>query len=162
MEITIRPLQENDAYTSVKWRNDPEVFKYTGNIYDHKITIESELKWIRKVISNHNDYRCAILADGVYVGNIYLTDIDNANAHYHIFIGNKHYWGKGVAKQASRQLLHYAFKQLMLQSVLLRVQKENYDAVKLYKDLGFKVVNSDGIWKTMTINKEVFYMRNAI
>ena len=31
MKVTIRPLVESDAYTSVKWRNDPEVFKYTGN-----------------------------------------------------------------------------------------------------------------------------------
>ena len=27
MKVTIRPLVESDAYTSVKWRNDPEVFK---------------------------------------------------------------------------------------------------------------------------------------
>ena len=159
MDITIRPLQENDAYTSVKWRNDPEVFKYTGNTYDHKISLESELEWIRKVISNHNEYRCAILVDGVYVGNIYLTDIDGVYAHYHIFIGNKKYWGKGVAKQASQQILHYAFDQLMLQSVLLRVQEENYVAIKLYKNLGFKEVNSDGVWKTMIIRKNTFYMR---
>ena len=33
MKVTIRPLVESDAYTSVKWRNDPEVFKYTGNTY---------------------------------------------------------------------------------------------------------------------------------
>jgi len=159
MVVTIRPLQKNDAYTSVKWRNDPEVFKYTGNTYDHKITLESELEWICKVISNQNEYRCAILVDGVYVGNIYLTDIDVVSAHYHIFIGNKNYWGKGVAKRASQLILHYAFDQLMLQSVLLRVQKENDAAVNLYKSLGFKEICSDGTWKTMIIQKEVFSMR---
>lgn len=159
MVVTIRPLQENDAYTSVKWRNDPEVFKYTGNTYDHMITIESELEWIRRVISNQNEYRCAILVDGVYVGNIYLTNIDSISAHYHIFIGNKNYWGRGVAKRASLLILHYAFNQLMLQTVLLRVHKENSAAVKLYKDLGFKEVYSDGTWRTMTIKKEVFCMR---
>ena len=57
MQVTIRPLIEDDAYTSVKWRNDPEVFKYTGNTYAHEITIESELNWIRKVMSNPNEYR---------------------------------------------------------------------------------------------------------
>ena len=30
MYVTIRPLQVEDAYTSVKWRNDTDVFKYTG------------------------------------------------------------------------------------------------------------------------------------
>lgn len=101
MKVTIRPLIEEDAYTSVKWRNDPEVFKYTGNTYKHEIKIENELEWIRKVIAKANDYRCAILVDEVYVGNIYLTDIQDCKAHYHIFIGNRNYWGKGVAKKAS-------------------------------------------------------------
>ena len=75
MNVRIRPLKEQDAYTSVKWRNDPEVFKFTGNIYNHEITIDNELEWIRKVTANPTDYRCAILVDEVYVGNIYLTDI---------------------------------------------------------------------------------------
>lgn len=153
MQVTIRPLQEQDAYTSVKWRNDPEVFKYTGNTYDHEITIESELGWIRKVINNPNDYRCAILVDGEYVGNIYLTDIDEETAEYHIFIGNKDYWGKGVAKQASDLILKYAFKELKLKSVYLRVQIENISAYSLYKKLGFVEISSDEKWISMTIKK---------
>lgn len=105
MKVTIRPLIEEDAYTSVKWRNDPEVFKYTGNTYKNEIKIENELEWIRKVTNNPLDYRCAILAEGVYVGNIYLTCIKGGKADYHIFIGDKSYWGKGVAKQASLLIL---------------------------------------------------------
>ena len=67
MKVTIRPLVESDAYTSVKWRNDPEVFKCTGNTYKNEIKIENELEWIRKVTAAPTDYRCAILADDVYV-----------------------------------------------------------------------------------------------
>ena len=55
MNVRIRPLKEQDAYTSVKWRNDPEVFKFTGNIYNHEITIDNELEWIRKVTANPTD-----------------------------------------------------------------------------------------------------------
>lgn len=149
MQITIRPLQVKDAYTSVKWRNDPEVFKYTGNTYDHEITIESELEWIRRVINTPTDYRCAILADGTYVGNIYLTDIDGVSANYHIFIGNKNYWGKGVAKQASLQILSYGFENLGLKRIRLKVQKENNSAYRLYEKLGFKEIESGGKWIAM-------------
>lgn len=150
MQVTIRPLQEQDAYTSVKWRNDPEVFKYTGNTYDHIITVQSELDWIRKVIANHNDYRCAILVDGEYVGNIYLTDIDGETAEYHIFLGNKNFWGKGVAKKASCLLLDHAFKTLNLKCIHLRVRKENNAAVKLYESLGFCVEKEDDSWLLMS------------
>ena len=151
MKVTIRPLIEEDAYTSVKWRNDPEVFKYTGNTYKHEIKIENELEWIRKVMANPHDYRCAILADGLYVGNIYLTDIHDGTAHYHIFIGDKNYWGKGIAKQASLLILDYGFRVLKLKEIQLRVRKENVSAYNLYLKLGFKEVKQEGEWTSMII-----------
>lgn len=140
MEVTIRPLQEQDAYTSVKWRNDPEVFKYTGNTYSNEITIDSELSWIRSVIANNEEgteYRCAIEADGVYVGNIYLTHLTTGIGHYHIFIGNKDYWGKGVAKKASLLILSDGINKLGLQGIELSVRPENTSALNLYVKLGF-------------------------
>lgn len=145
MIVTIRPLRVEDAYTSVKWRNDPEVFKYTGNIYNHEITIESELEWIKKVISNVNDYRCAILVDNIYVGNIYLTDIHNRIGNYHIFIGEKDYWGKGVAKMASVQIIEYGFNVLGLNQIKLNVRPANKSALNLYISLGFKKIKENGM-----------------
>ena len=75
MDVFLRRLERNDAYVSYKWRNDPEVFKYTGTVYDHEITLETELQWIERVIKNDDEYRCAIVADGCCVGYIYLTNI---------------------------------------------------------------------------------------
>ena len=155
MKVTIRPLLEQDAYISVKWRNDPEVFKYTGNTYKNEITLETELNWIRKVITNKNEYRCAILADDIYVGNIYLTDITSEFAQYHIFIGNKDYWGKGVAKKASELILNHAFNKLNLSFVFLRVKKQNVAAVHLYKKLGFVEKKEDGDWIDMIASLKV-------
>ena len=152
MNVRIRPLKEQDAYTSVKWRNDPEVFKFTGNIYNHEITIDNELEWIRKVTANPTDYRCAILVDEVYVGNIYLTDIKEGTAHFHIFIGDKSYWGKGVAKRASLLILEYAFNVLNIKEVLLRVRNVNTSAYNLYLRLGFKNVMVDGDWTLMRLS----------
>lgn len=151
MEIKIRPLVEEDAYTSVKWRNDPDVFKYTGNTYDNEITIESELDWIHRVMNNPNDYRCAIIADNTYVGNIYLTDIDGVSAHYHIFIGNKDYWGRGVAKEASKQIIGYAFGVFKLKEIILKVKKQNSRALQLYTSLGFSLISSNGEWNEMML-----------
>lgn len=149
MKVEIRLLQESDAYTSYMWRNDPDVFKYTGNVYENIITLETELEWIRRVIKNENEYRCAILVDGEYVGNIYLTDITDTMAEYHIFLGNKNFWGKGIAKKASELILEYAFDVLNLKNIYLKVRKENKSAVLLYNSLGFREEENDGIWSLM-------------
>ena len=136
-EILIRKLQESDAKISYHWRNDKDVFKYTGNTYKNYISYETELEWIRRVIKNTNEYRCAIEVDGKYVGNIYLTDIDGESAEYQIFIGEKNYWGRGVAAEASRQILKYAFEERGLKYVYLHVREDNERAMRLYKKLGF-------------------------
>lgn len=155
MNVMIRPLQESDAYTSVKWRNDPEVFKYTGNTYSREITIDNELEWIRKVICNPNEYRCAILADGIYVGNIYLTDISDEEAEYHIFIGERSFWGKGIARLASEKIIEYGFNELHLKCLKLRVRVANKRAYSLYQALGFIEVDSDETWISMKLLNKI-------
>lgn len=106
---------------------------------------------MREVMANHNDYRCAISADEVYVGNIYLTDIGGGSATYHIFIGDKNYWGKGIAREASRQIIDYGFKELNLDKIVLEVKKLNERAVKLYLSLGFVILDENEEWIEMEI-----------
>lgn len=154
MEVLIRPLKPDDAYISVNWRNDPEVFRYTGNVYSHKITIDSEIEWINRVISNLNDYRCAIIAGGKYVGNIYLTNICNSQAEYHIFIGDKSFWGKGVAQKASRLIIKYGFENLHLAQINLSVRPQNLSAYNLYLKLGFIETHRDSDFVYMALSKQ--------
>lgn len=152
MEVKIRPLEPEDALTSVKWRNDPEVFKYTGSVYTHTITLENEIEWVNRVIGNVDEYRCAIIADGKYVGNIYLTGIHDEEAEYHIFIGDKSFWGKGVAKIASQLIIKHGFENLHLTRINLSVRPQNTAAHRLYQNLGFRETSrvTDFIHMTLT------------
>lgn len=155
--VTIRPLVVEDAKTSYKWRNDRDVFRYTGNTYNSEISYDTELEWIKKVILNKNEYRCAIVVDDLYVGNIYLTNIDEDSAEYQIFIGDKNYWGKGVAKQASLQILAYAFEILKITSVYLNVNDKNEKAIHLYESIGFIIEKESDGWIRMVITPNTFY-----
>lgn len=137
MNVRIRPLEENDAYTSVKWRNMPEVWKYTEYKWTREITLEDELQWIRRVVKDLSCSRFAILADDTYVGNVYLTNIKDGVAEYSIFIGNKEYWGKGVARKASEQIIAYGRDVLHLSAITLRIREDNLAAMHIYLSLGF-------------------------
>jgi RimJ/RimL family protein N-acetyltransferase len=139
LKVFIRPLQAEDYRISYKWRNDPDIWKYTGSHPDVLITPELEKEWLHKVIKLHNQIRFAICVndDHEYIGNIQLTDIKDRKAQYHIFIGEKKYWGKGIATQATKLLLEYGVKKAKLSEIYLYVQKNNIAAIRLYIKCGF-------------------------
>ena len=80
-----------------------------------------------------------------------MTDIDGESAEYQIFIGEKDYWGRGVAVEASRQILNYAFETKGLKYVYLNVREDNERALRLYKKLGFIPQGKKDNWIEMKI-----------
>lgn len=141
--ISLRLLTKEDAYTSVKWRNNPKVWELTLNSPNKKVTIEDELNWINKVISENDSKRFAILCNNQYVGNIQLTNINNSECYYGVFIGETDFWYKGVAKKASLLIIEYAFNKLKLQKIKLRVRNDHINAYNLYLKIGFKEIERD-------------------
>ena len=143
MFIELRPLKKEDALISYKWRNDPEIWKYTGSKPDKTITPEIETEWIERVLLKRDEMRFAILADGKYVGNTYLTGIKNGYAEFHIFIGEKEYWNKGVATKALENIIEIAKKE-KIKTLTLTVNIKNKAAFLLYTKFGFKQKDKNG------------------
>jgi len=145
MEIYIRPLKEEDAIISYKWRNDPVIWKYTGKKPDKHITKEIEQNWIKKVLKKRDEKRFAICLskNNQYIGNVQLTHIENAKARFHIFIGEKSFWGKGIATKATKLILKYAFNELKIKEIYLLVNRENHAAIKAYEKSGFKIIKEE-------------------
>lgn len=139
--IYIRPLEEKDSQVSYVWRNDPKVWEFTGSRPDRVITAEIEKQWINKVLQDRTSRRFAICVKTThqYIGNVQLTSIDETEkkAEFHIFIGERDFWGKGVATQATKELLRYAKNELNLKVVYLFVSPQNVAAVRAYQKNGF-------------------------
>ena len=145
-EIYIRPLEKEDAQTSFRWRNDSDIWKYTGSRPDREITLNIEKEWIESVLRRDDEKRFAIcLKDSdEYIGNVQLTNITSKDAEFHIFIGKKQYWGKGIGSSATKLIVEYAFDNLKLGCVYLFVKKENISAIRSYEKVGFsKVTGKD-------------------
>jgi len=143
-KVLIRPLEEKDAYISYKWRNDPEIWKFTGNKPDKVITQEIELNWIKNVLRESNSFRFAICVDDKYIGNIQITNvIEKKSGEYHVFIGEKSYWGKGIATLATFQLIRFAKNGLNLKELFLYVKPENKVAIRVYEKCSFRKENDE-------------------
>ncbi len=155
MEVFLRKLVEEDALVSYKWRNDADVWQWTGRRPDRIITPEIELDWIRKILQNPNEARYAIcvLPTGEYIGNVQLTNIENGKAEFHIFIGEKKYWGTGVGKKATLEMIRIGFEQLGLEEIYLLVHKKNSPAIVVYLKTGFVIDGLEGDFLKMIITR---------
>ena len=63
--------------------------------------------------------------------------MQNKKAEYGVFIGEKDYLGKGVGQAATKLILDFAFTELKLHKVFLRVLSDNIGAIKSYEKSGF-------------------------
>ena len=138
VNVTIRQFERTDIPKKVEWINNPENNQFLH--YDIPICIDKTEKWFDSHIGEDTRYDAVIEADGVPVGTIGLLSIDskNSKAEYYIAMGEVKYKGKGIAKEASRLLLHYAFDSLGLNRVYLFTEVRNIAAQKLFERVGFK------------------------
>lgn len=156
-DVWIRPLQRSDAHTSVAWRNDPEVFKFTARRFPDKIFLKDELNWIDSVLKRDDQCRRAIMLDRNYIGNVYLTDIKEDCAEVHIFIGERDFWNKGIGTKAILLILAEGHRRLGINRVFAKVNPENTASLKMFASAGFITQNpalshADGM---ITLTKEL-------
>jgi RimJ/RimL family protein N-acetyltransferase len=119
-QITIRPLTVDDLTDDyLNWMHDPEVCRYTshGRFAQSKQEIEA---FARSLDSRDNIIWAIIAKDqNIHIGNVALQQIDliNRSAEIAIVIGNKDYWGKGIATEAFSLVINHAFNTLGLTRV---------------------------------------------
>ena len=140
-KVRIRAIEKTDMDEIMKWVNDPEV--KNNLLMRYPISRYQEEKWIEAALSGDSQ-RNKVFAletkEGVYLGGIGLHRIDweNCNAEVGIVIGRKEYWGKGYGTDAMMTILDFAFNQMNLHRVYLRVFEYNLGGIKSYEKCGFK------------------------
>ncbi|CAG9621167.1 hypothetical protein BACCIP111883_01939 [Sutcliffiella rhizosphaerae] len=94
------------------------------------------------ILHSHSSksYIMEVKENSVPIGVTSLINIDtkNRNAECIIDIGDKKYWGKGYGTEALKLLIDYAFLELNLHRVSLRVFSFNEKAIHIYSKLGFE------------------------
>lgn len=138
-KVRLRAIEREDLPTFVRWFNDHEVTHYlqmTG-----PLSLAQEERWFESQLEDEKSMVLAIeTLDGVHIGNLGLHRIDSRNRHAQlgIVIGEKEYWDKGCGTDAVRTALRYAFDELNLNRVYLRVYEYNKRAIRCYEKCGFR------------------------
>lgn len=137
-DIYLRPMTREDTDLIVKWRNKDFVRK--NFIYQKPFTREGHLHWIETMVETGRVVQFLICTkDDVPVGSVYLRDIDEVHhkAEYGIFIGEEDALSKGYGTEAARLMTGYAFRELKLHKLMLRVLAGNERAKRSYEKAGF-------------------------
>lgn len=133
----LRRLEEKDAPFMLEWMHDDTInsnFQYPFG----EMTIEKVMDFIQHSFDEENQHFAIIDENDEYLGTISLKHISqkDRNAEYAI-VSRKKAQGTGVTRQATHELLRYAFEELELHKVYLNVLEDNVKARKFYEKCGF-------------------------
>ena len=141
--VYLKHLDKEDATQKYcDWLNDSQVNKYLA-------TKNATISDLQSYILNKNNqdntllFGIFMIEDNNYIGTVKLEPIDfhKKEATIAIMIGDKNYWGKGLAGEAMKLLIDYCFNNLGYRSINLGVTKQNESAVRTYQKLGFSIIN---------------------
>lgn len=137
--VWLRLMTRKDTDDIVRWRNQD--FVRERFLYRKPFTVQGHLHWIRTQVETGHVVQMMICLPKVAtpVGSVYFRDIDRENrkAEYGIFIGERTALGKGLGTETARLALDYAFHELGLHRVMLRVLSDNVRARRSYARAGF-------------------------
>lgn len=170
--IVLRPITPADFPKIVEWTKDPEVGHYMEDD-GYPETLEECEQWYKELRSNRHNQRLMVTTrSGLPIGDLELDHITwrSGEAELRIRIGEASYRGRGYGQEAVVTLLDYAFSQMNLTRIYLRVSRGNKPAIRCYEKAGFKkegkLVRSRPDKKLqreiylMQITKEEFFRRH--
>ena len=158
-KISLRFMTREDTPFIIRWRNNPRV--QDNFIYKETFTGQTHNAWIRDHVEKGDAVQfiiCENKENHRPVGSVYFRDIDRDahTAEYGIFIGEDDAIGRGYANEAAFLATEYAFTELKIEQIILRVFTDNEPAKRSYEHAGFvfvrdlpQVMCSDGTKRDM-------------
>lgn len=138
-KIYLRPITAEDTEMVLRWRNSDGVKKYY--LYRKDITPAEHGKWLAEKVGKGLVYQFIIVTrdSDTPIGSVYIQHIDrdNRNAEFGIFIGEDAALGHGYGTEAARLIVRFAFCELGLHKLYLRVLSDNIRAIRSYARVGF-------------------------
>ena len=144
--VSLRPITAADTDNIVKWRNNPDVYRYF--IFRERFTPEMHRNWLSTRVLTGQVVQYIILAgeERRAVGSVYLRDIDHKHesAEYGIFIGDDSFRGQGVGTETAKLFTDFALDVLGVHRVFLKARRSYEKAVFVYEGTFRDVVKLDG------------------
>lgn len=128
----------SDEY--VAWMNDYEVVKYTEQRFSPH-SREDVKTFVAEKFRSPSDILFGIFFENQHIGNIKLGPINwkHETGEVSYFIGNKDFWGKGLATSVVRSVVEFALDRLDLKKINAGYYENNVGSARVLEKCGFLV-----------------------
>lgn len=137
--MRIRSLCYDDVGRLMEWDRDPAIQQLTGGTF---ATGDPAAWWV-KLLRDRDRTVFAVMDDNRrLIGDVSLEHIAwrSREAELRIAIGDQVCWNQGYGTEACQEVLNFAFRQLNLELIYLRVDSRNTRAIRVYHKVGFKKI----------------------
>lgn len=137
--IILRALRETDRSVVESDRN-PEFLRMVGaNTEDIEVTKANTSKAFKQALADPLHWVVTENENNRCIGTAFLHSLvkNDRRARYAIGIFEPTDWGKGLGTEATHLVLDFAFRQLGLHRVDVRVLEYNERAIRCYEKCGF-------------------------
>ena len=145
--LWFRPPEMSDVELISGWINDPRIRKFLDSRV-FPLNLESEREWIKNVTgSSAKAAKTEIVmlfglkgaSDPIGSAGLHAINWIVREAEWGILIGDPANWNQGYGREVAKRYLKYAFEELNLNRVQLRVSTANERGIKCYQDAGYKL-----------------------
>ena len=154
--VRLRPMEPSDAETLWRWNHDPDVMRWMDADYAQTLAqVRTGMEERPRNAYGDVLYAVEVRTDATLIGLVRLRDAEPETgcAELDIYLGEKEYWGRGYATDATRTMCRYGFEKMRLHKIALTVVTENHAAHRVYQKVGFvdegrlrQVFRRDGQW----------------
>jgi len=139
--VALRRPEPDDLPFVVRWYRDREICRLTR--YQARPMSEPEVErffQLRILAPDALAYAIVELPEWRLIGFTTFSSLDgdNGSVMFHITIGERDAWGRGLGTEATELMLGHAFERLGLHRVGLSVFSYNVRAIRAYEKAGFR------------------------
>ena len=138
-DVEIKILRVKDVKIDyVNWFKDKEVVKYSNNQY-RPFSLKAQKEYVRNCIKNNDADLYGIFHKKVHVGNILIWNLSDWHRRAEIgyVIGDKSYWGSGIASLAIKKIIKISKTKYKMNKLIANCASSNEGSKKCLEKNGF-------------------------
>lgn len=141
MDFRLRPWQENDVPSLLKYADNPTIARYMTDKFVSPYTQDQGKRFIQYAMDADPLRIFAIVVQEEAVGAIGIhpqSDIEQKNAELGYWLGEP-FWGKGIMTAAIQQIVEYGFKTWEINRIFARPFGSNIGSQRALEKAGFEL-----------------------